>query len=144
MTDTTDQIPVEQTAIEQPLSLFEQFEQWAEMEPDRCQLNGGDDCCWKSFGAMLGGSLKSITWQEEGEEPETLKTRDFAILQASLQETIASHGWLYKIENATDGQHYIQILKPGDNTYFPCQQTEAAIALFHAYLAALKAEPKTS
>lgn len=135
MTDTTDQIPVEQTAIEQPLSLFEQFEQWAEMEPDRCKSYAE----LKGFGILFGAGY---WFGIDTNEP--FGQRDYAIIQAGVQKAIAIHGWLYKIENATDGQHYIQILKPGDNTYFPCQQTEAAIALFRAYLAALKAEPKTT
>lgn len=135
MTDTTDQTPAEQAAIEQPLSLFEQFEQWAELEPDNCRIFPSGDVV-----VFLSEDLQTVY---DVNCTPSFSGPERAVLQAAVQEAIAAHGWLYKIENATDGQHYIQILKPGDNTSFPCQQTEAAIALFRAYLAALKAEPKT-
>ncbi|MBD2076333.1 hypothetical protein H6F86_21100 [Phormidium sp. FACHB-592] len=122
---------VTDTQTSEDIELLPVFEKWAALEPDRCSVSRFDD--GQVFTLSLDGN--AVAWYLL---PSALRVMEKAVLQACLQEAIAAHGWLYKIENATDGQHYVQVLKPKNHAYFTGQHAEPATALLLAYLQALE------
>jgi hypothetical protein len=113
-------------------TLLAQFQQLAELETDRCRIFPNGDVV-----VLLSEDLQLVY---DVDCTPSFSAAEQALLQASIQEAIASHGWLYQVGNAVTGECHAQVLKPIDYKSFSGQHNEPAIALLSAYLLALQAE----
>ena len=109
------------------------FEQWAEMESDRCRVNVYNEP--KQFDVLidLGDGWTTVWASIFGDISKT----SLALVQASLQEAIAARD--LSAEISISGSRTQALILSIDGLMVIEQHDQAAIALLQCYIQALKA-----
>jgi hypothetical protein len=128
-------------------TLLAQFEQWAQLEPDRCRVDtysATPELKAQSDIALKLGDSWFTVWATAF---ASISNSGLAILQAALQEAIVAKGWDMSLHftAGTDGEAVgwigeVDIHRLTRPSFWQVFHEAAAIALLTAYLQALRAE----
>lgn len=116
----------------------ELLKRWTELEPKRCQQAIGLDSHPIDGSFLVYDSSGEGYWVEPGTGEEAVLLIDLAMLQALLQQAIAHHKLLFRLENTVQGTHYATVLHLETGRMGQGNDAEAAIALLKAYVAWLE------